>query len=282
MLGHVLYRLGHFEPALEILEQALRDAGEEPPRRAQIMGDRALALGGLGRHDDAIAEAEQAVALAPQSASLNHVLGFVLYFAGRVTEAIAQVEKALELDPSFTPALRTLALAQAAAGKTDDAVDGAAARPAPEPARSRRGAAAFLPASETERFEGAAGAGALSQGGARRWARALNNQGLALRGLKRFDEARRAFKRALAACRRRSPGADQLRRVLVDLGRAAEARPLHEQALRAAERCAAARQLRHLPRRAGRADRARETLDNALAADPNNNEALMARASLDA
>src|SRR6478736_7611019 len=65
MLGHVLYRLGHFAPALEILEQALSDAGEEPTRRAQIMGDRALAMGGLARHEDAIAEADQAVALAP-------------------------------------------------------------------------------------------------------------------------------------------------------------------------------------------------------------------------
>src|SRR6478752_7191543 len=34
MLGHVLYRLGHFDPALEILDQALSDAGEEPTRRA--------------------------------------------------------------------------------------------------------------------------------------------------------------------------------------------------------------------------------------------------------
>jgi Tfp pilus assembly protein PilF len=32
----------------------------------------------------------------------------------------------------------------------------------------------------------------------------------------------------------------------------------------------------------GERDRARETLDNALAADPNNDEALAARASLDA
>jgi tetratricopeptide (TPR) repeat protein len=123
MLGHVLYRLGHFEPALEMLEQAEREAGEEGPRRAQILGDRALALGGLGRHDDAIAQAGQALALAPQSAVLHHALGFVLYFAGRVSDAIPPIEKAIELDPSFTPALRTLALAQTAAGKTDDAVD---------------------------------------------------------------------------------------------------------------------------------------------------------------
>src|SRR5215203_3198992 len=53
MLGHVLYRLGHFEPALELLELALRDAGDEVPRRAQIQGDRALALGGMGHHDEA-------------------------------------------------------------------------------------------------------------------------------------------------------------------------------------------------------------------------------------
>src|SRR3954469_23657044 len=36
MLGHVLYRLGHFAPALEVLELASRDAGEDVSRRAQI------------------------------------------------------------------------------------------------------------------------------------------------------------------------------------------------------------------------------------------------------
>ena len=100
-------------------------------------------------------------------------------------------------------------------------------------------------------------------------ARALNNQGLALRGLKRLDEARRSFKRA-----RKHSADDPLiltnfGAVLVDLGRASEARPLHEQALRGAPGdprllanygiCLAA---------LGEKDRARETLDNALAADP--------------
>src|SRR6185369_11897332 len=123
MLGHVLYRLGHLEPALDMLDAALRDAGEEVPRRAQILGDRALALGGLGRHDEAIAEAQHALALASNNASLHHVLGFVLYFAGRISESIESVEKALEIDPTFAPALKTLALAQTAAGKIDDAVE---------------------------------------------------------------------------------------------------------------------------------------------------------------
>ena len=113
-----------FEPAIEMLDLALVDAGDEAPRRAQILGDRALALGGMGHHDEAIAEAEQALdAGAARAPSLNHVLGFVLYFAGRVSDAIPPIQRALELDPAFAPALKTLALAQAAAGKADDAID---------------------------------------------------------------------------------------------------------------------------------------------------------------
>ncbi|MEI6202131.1 MAG: tetratricopeptide repeat protein, partial [Enhydrobacter sp.] len=45
MLGHTLYRLGHFGPAIEVLDMALNDAGEDQRQRAQILGDRALALG---------------------------------------------------------------------------------------------------------------------------------------------------------------------------------------------------------------------------------------------
>ncbi len=71
--------------------------------------------------------------------------------------------------------------------------------------------------------------------------------------------------------------------VLVDLGRPAEARSLHEHALRGLPGdsriltnygiCLVA---------LGERDRARETLDNALASNPNNNDALAARAGLDA
>jgi len=70
--------------------------------------------------------------------------------------------------------------------------------------------------------------------------------------------------------------------VLVDLERAAEARPLHEQALQGLPGdprllanygiCLAA---------LGERDRARDVLDASLASDPNNEEALVARANLD-
>ena len=84
----------------------------------------------------------------------------------------------------------------------------------------------------------------------------------------------------------RQDGSDQKptgRLLLVDLGRPAEARPLHEEALRSLPgdarllanygMCLAA---------LGETDRARETLDAALAANPDNAEALEARAKLDA
>ena len=66
--------------------------------------------------------------------------------------------------------------------------------------------------------------------------------------------------------------------MLVDLGRAAEARPLHEQALRSLP--GDSRLLAHYGiclAALGERDKARETLDAALAANPDNDEALNAR-----
>jgi Flp pilus assembly protein TadD len=74
-----------------------------------------------------------------------------------------------------------------------------------------------------------------------------------------------------------------LGRVLLDLGRAAEARSLHEHALRGLP--GDSRLLGHYGTclaALGERDKARETLDAALAADPNNAEAMTARLSLDA
>src|SRR5262249_4791110 len=123
MLGYTLYRLGQASAAIEVLDMALVDAEEDVTRRGQILGDRALALGALGHHDEAIDEAGRALELAPQSAVLQHVLGFVLHHAGRPEQAIDPLQRALEIDPGFAAALKTLALAQAAIGRTEDAVD---------------------------------------------------------------------------------------------------------------------------------------------------------------
>jgi tetratricopeptide (TPR) repeat protein len=281
MLGHTLYRLGHFSVAIEVLDMALNDVGDNQRQRAQILGDRALSLGGLNHHDEAIAEAHKALELWPDNPSLNHVLGFILYFAGRVSEAIPPIEKALTLMPGFPAALRTLALAQKAAGRPDAATD-ALRRAIGFNPRDRD---AVLQLSvmqlEAEAFDAAIATLAPYLEKMPDDIRALNNQALALRGLKRFEEARRALKRASRHAADDPLVLTNLGRVLLDLGRAAEARPLHEQALRSLPGNSTL--LTHYGiclTALGDKDRARETLEAALAADPDNKEALDALTAL--
>jgi len=267
MLGYALYRLGHYSAAIEVLDQALVDAGEDGARRAQILGDRSLALGALGHHDEAIAEAGRALELAPDSAALNHILGFVLHFAGRPSDAIGPIERALEIDPGFMAGFKTLALAQAATGKGDAAVDvlQRALRHNPLDADT----VLQLSYLHVERGSFAAALETLEPylKEAPDNVRALNNQGLALRGLKRFDEARRALKRASRLSTDDPMVLTNLGRVLLDLGRAAEARSLHEHALRGLP--GDSRLLGHYGAclaALGERDKARETLEKALVA----------------
>ena len=56
----------------------------------------------LERHDEAVVEARQALALDPASGILSRELGFRLHLARRYEESIEQFRKTLELDPDFT------------------------------------------------------------------------------------------------------------------------------------------------------------------------------------
>ena len=108
---------------------------------------------------------------------------------------------------------------------------------------------------------------------------ALNNQGLALRGLKQFEAAHKVLKRASRLATDDAFVLTNLGRVLLDLGRAAEARSLHEHALRVMP--GDTRLLTHYGiclAALGERDRARETLDAALAADPDQRRGAAGRA----
>jgi tetratricopeptide (TPR) repeat protein len=75
-----------------------------------------------GQHEKAIAEMEQALALAPTARQYMH-LGRVLSFAGRQEEAIRLLEKVLRLDPfAGTVELYSLGHAYLMAGRYDEAI----------------------------------------------------------------------------------------------------------------------------------------------------------------
>jgi DNA-binding winged helix-turn-helix (wHTH) protein/TolB-like protein len=58
-------------------------------------------LAGMGRFDEALAEAKRAQELDPQSLIINTNIGWILYLARRYDEAIEELQKALEMDPTF-------------------------------------------------------------------------------------------------------------------------------------------------------------------------------------
>jgi TolB-like protein/DNA-binding winged helix-turn-helix (wHTH) protein/Flp pilus assembly protein TadD len=99
-------------------EWNLGDAESEFRRALQLNPSHAVAhmwyadnLSRMGRHDEAIAAAQQARALDPVSPARTAALGLMLYRARRYDEAIAQCVKALELDPNFPNARWFKALA---------------------------------------------------------------------------------------------------------------------------------------------------------------------------
>lgn len=76
-----------------------------------------------GHYDDAISQAEQAVALEPNEPSLQSHLGWVLIFSGRAREAIKPIEIAIRLDPETSRYLRVLGIAHFAQERYDTAAE---------------------------------------------------------------------------------------------------------------------------------------------------------------
>jgi tetratricopeptide (TPR) repeat protein len=113
-------------------------AAERQYRRAlQLKPDYAVAhqwyggfLSGMGRHAEALAQADTAVRLDPLAPIIQTWLGLRYYFARRYDEAIAEFGKAVQLSDAFAPAYWHLSWALLEAGRSADAI--AAAKRATE------------------------------------------------------------------------------------------------------------------------------------------------------
>ena len=80
---------------LELLKKAI----QLDPTYADAYSSIAFSLSMAGKHEKAVATAEQAVELNPNSANAHAILGNTLRFSGRPAEAIAEYQKAIRLNP---------------------------------------------------------------------------------------------------------------------------------------------------------------------------------------
>ena len=83
----------------------------------------ALLLSGMGRHEEAIAEAQRALELDPLNLLTHTVVGDTLFYARRFERAVASYRSCLELDPTFGAAHTDLARSLEHVGRTDEAVE---------------------------------------------------------------------------------------------------------------------------------------------------------------
>jgi serine/threonine protein kinase/tetratricopeptide (TPR) repeat protein len=83
----------------------------------------ALLLSGMGRHEEAVAEAQRAHELDPLNLLTYTVVGDTLFYARRFDRSVASYRKCLELDPTFGAAHTDLARSLEQVGRADEAIE---------------------------------------------------------------------------------------------------------------------------------------------------------------
>jgi len=114
-------------------ESEFKRAIELKPRSSEAHRQYGWYLSVIGRHDDAVAEAEQARKLDPLSLNANNDLGMAYCFARIYDRAIEQLHRTLELEPRFFRSYLFLAASHMSKGMYAEAlVDLQKAEAAPE------------------------------------------------------------------------------------------------------------------------------------------------------
>jgi len=118
-LGQVLFTY-EWKRAAGIAE--LQRAIELNPNNQNAQHWYAMALGGLGRFDQALAQIQRALAVDPLAVIVNANVGFLLYRAGRVEEAVTKLRHTVAMEPGFVMTRYRLGLALEALGRYDEAI----------------------------------------------------------------------------------------------------------------------------------------------------------------
>jgi tetratricopeptide (TPR) repeat protein len=106
----------------EAAEKGFLEAIERKPRYPVAHQWYSELLMLLGRHDEAVAQARQALELETTSPILSRELGMKFYQARRYPEAIGELRKTLELDPDFSGARILLTEALWDGGRIEEAL----------------------------------------------------------------------------------------------------------------------------------------------------------------
>jgi DNA-binding winged helix-turn-helix (wHTH) protein/TolB-like protein/Flp pilus assembly protein TadD len=119
-LGQVLYA---YEWQRDAGMRELRRSIELNPNNQQGQHWLAMAIAGLGRFDDALAQIERAREVDPLAVMVNANLGFLLYRAGRLDEAVAKLRHTVAMEPTFAMSRYRLGLALEELRQYDDAIE---------------------------------------------------------------------------------------------------------------------------------------------------------------
>ena len=82
----------------------------------------AMALAGLGRFDEALAQIQRALAVDPLAVVVNANAGFLMYRAGLLEEALAKLRHTVAMEPDFLMTRYRLGLSLEALGRYDEAI----------------------------------------------------------------------------------------------------------------------------------------------------------------
>jgi len=121
--GRLALAIGQHQRAADAYGVARRiaiEAGELPD--VEHLAGEALALGQLGRHAEALASLDHALAIAPDDPTLHCNRGWLLHVAGRDVEALADLDRAIALDPGYAKALQNRATIHTARGDRNRAL----------------------------------------------------------------------------------------------------------------------------------------------------------------
>ncbi|MBI2770039.1 MAG: tetratricopeptide repeat protein [Burkholderiales bacterium] len=193
LLGVIVSQHGNWFLARRLIESSLIMTPSDPDALANL----AWVLFHLAQYDNALARADQAVALNPGHARAVLTRGLALRFLGRHEEAIASFDHALRLRPDMTEALNYRGQSQHSLERYTEALQSYEAALAQNPryadVYNNRGASLTLLDRHPEALESFQNALALQP----RFPEALFNLGLGLQHADRLDEALAHYDAAL-------------------------------------------------------------------------------------